>query len=411
MSATLKNPEPCSFIVDRRGTILAFDKGMEALTGRSAVHVVGRHKDLRETEAGRPVEGLPLPLYLGEIGAITGSKQLEMTLFSLDGRRLEVEAVAENLDGRDDRLQVSVLSVVGRGARTDLMPEGIEPLPDTDPLTGLRNGSAFRQQFERMMDAARDQAKPLALVLVDIDHLRAVNDRLGRRAGDRALQRLAALLRTRIDDDDKLFRLGDDDFALLLEGSGRGDARQVAAGIRSAARRHRLLPDGGPSPRLTLSIGAASCPADATGARDLLQRATEALLEARRMGRDRVWCYVRRPRVPLEVPVYFDAAEALLVGYTRDLSPSGIFVQTGSPIDMGMRCALTFPLPGQDTKIHVIGRVVRTVRTDQTRPETLPGMGIEFERFGGDDDRRAIDAYLHDNEGQSRRPETGILSI
>ena len=132
------------------------------------------------------------------------------------------------------------------------------------------------------------------------------------------------------------------------------------------------------------------------------------------MGRNRVWCYLRRPRVSLEVPVYFEGSASLLVGYTRDLSPSGVFVQTAAPIDIGMRCALTFNLPGRDDRIHVIGRVVRTVPAEtvfEAREVRIPGMGVEFERFGGKCDRRAIDAYVHGHEETTTRPERGPLSI
>ncbi len=132
------------------------------------------------------------------------------------------------------------------------------------------------------------------------------------------------------------------------------------------------------------------------------------------MGRNRVWCYLRRPRVPLQVPVYFDGVESLLVGYTRDLSPSGIFVQTSAPVEIGMRCAFAFPIPGFDRKVHVIGRIVRTVPPEMSldsQEVRIPGMGVEFERFSGSSDRNAIDSFLHGHESLTLRPENGILSI
>ena len=129
------------------------------------------------------------------------------------------------------------------------------------------------------------------------------------------------------------------------------------------------------------------------------------------MGRNRVWCYMRRPRVPVEVPVFFDASEELLVGYSRDLSPSGIFVQTSAPLEIGMRCALAFDLPEPGENVRVIGRVVRTVPVESIDDQhRIPGMGIEFERFAGDDGRHVLDLYLHRHESESLRPETGILS-
>ena len=131
------------------------------------------------------------------------------------------------------------------------------------------------------------------------------------------------------------------------------------------------------------------------------------------MGRNRVWCYLRRPRVPVQVPVFFDCADSVLLGYMRDLSPSGIFLQTTAGIDVGMRCALAFPLPGVDGRVHVVGRVVRTVPPQVADGGELrvPGLGVEFERFGGSGDRRAIDTFLHGRESTSTRPETGILSV
>jgi uncharacterized protein (TIGR02266 family) len=145
-----------------------------------------------------------------------------------------------------------------------------------------------------------------------------------------------------------------------------------------------------------------------------MERGRDALNEARAMGRNRVWCYLRRPRVPLQVPVYFDGSESLLLGYTRDLSPSGLFVQTSAPIDIGMRCALTFPIPGSKEPVHVIGRVVRTVPPEVSHDAQeirIPGMGLEFERFGGSSDRRAIESFLHRTETTTLRPETGRLSV
>jgi uncharacterized protein (TIGR02266 family) len=159
---------------------------------------------------------------------------------------------------------------------------------------------------------------------------------------------------------------------------------------------------------VTLSLGAASYPTDADNEAD----PTEALNEARSLGRNRVWCYMRRPRVPLRAPVYLEGSSPLLLGFTQDLSPSGLFVATSAPIDVGMRCALSFPLPTAHGNVHVIGRVVRTVAT-RKEPEAevrSPGMGVEFERFGPED-RRAIEAYLYENESRTLRPEGLVFSV
>ncbi len=396
-------PASCgSFIVDRRGTILGFDQALEDLTGWPAVEVVGRSKEFGS-----------VPLYLGEIPMMEQRRSLKLTMHCKDGRTLEVEAIANHMAGPGDRMLVTVLRVMALSAGESAGQEQER----RDPLTALPNSEAFAVRLAAEFSAAAASAKPLALVLADIDHLREINDRLGHSAGDEVLQKLAGILRVCVEDETLIARLGDDDFAILLPDSGRGEARQLAAGLRSTVERYRFFQEedeGEERTMVTLSLGSASFPADAERASDLMERATEALNEARAMGRNRVWCYLRRPRVPLEVPVFFEGAESLLVGYTRDLSPSGIFVQTSVPIEIGMRCALAFPLPGRDSKVHVIGRVVRSVppeiSSDSSRTR-VPGMGVEFERFGGSTDRHAIEAYLHRHEGRTLRPETGTLSV
>lgn len=403
-----------SFIVDRRGTILGFDQGMESLTGWPAVEVVGHSKDLARSLASAEkgdIRILTLPLYEGTIPIPLRSVRLELRLRCRDGRTLDVEAMARRLPGPGDRVTVNVLRVVARSA--SLTP--LRELDRRDPLTGLADRDAFGARLSDDFRAAMISGHPVALVLADVDRLRNINDRLGRTAGDEVLRRLAGILRTAVRDEDLVARLGDDDFAVLLPGSGRGDARQVAARLRSAVERYQFFttPEGEEPVRVTLSLGAASYPADAENEGILMERARDALNEAREMGRNRVWCYVRRPRVPIRVPVYFDGVESLLVGFTMDISPSGIFVQTPAPIDIGMRCALAFPLPGYEGRVHVIGRVVRAAPASQseTPAEKRPvGMGIEFERFGPED-RRAIESFLHLHESSSRRPENGVLSV
>lgn len=407
-SSVMHNPAG-AFIVDERGTVLGFDADMEALTGWSAVSVVG---SVRGASAQLHSGGSVHPqIFEDEIPIPVRTRTFPLRIACRDGRGIEVEAQAERLPGPGNRARVRVLHVLARSAARSQ-----DTTPDRrDPLTGVLSGSSFEVQLEADVASAVRSSCPLAVVLVDVDQLRRINDQRGRDAGDRVLQRVADALRVSVGDEHRVGRIGDDDFAVLLPRAGRGEARQVAAAIRSHVERMRFLKSTGRSLHATVSIGAASFPTDADNAGDLFARAVDALDEARTLGRNRVWCYVRRPRVPLEVPVYFDGAEGLLVGYTRDLSPSGVFVQTSAPIDIGMRCALNFPLPGNDGKIHVVGRVVRAVPPDtsaaSTTPVRVPGMGVEFERFGGREDRTAIEGFLHDHEATTLRPETGLQSI
>lgn len=406
-------PARCgSFIVDRRGTVLGFDLGMESLTGWPAVEVVGRNKEETRTQSDGTGDSktITLPLYTGSIPIPADSQRLELRLQCRDGRSVDVEAVAERLNGGGDRVTVIVHRVLARSAVAAAAREH----DARDALTGLPGHDAFVRRLESSLRSATAIGRPLAVVLADVDHLRRVNDRMGYSTGNEMLRKLAEILRASVEDDDLVARLRDDDFAMVLLGSGRGDARQVAARLRSTVERFRFFGfrEEDPPVQVTLSLGAASYPADADNAADLVLRAREALEEARSFGRNRVWCYLRRPRVPIQVPVYFDGLESALLGFSLDLSPSGIFVQTRTSIEIGMRCALTFPLPGTDGNLHVIGRVVRSVPPEEAPPGELrvPGMGIEFDRLGPED-RRSLETFLHQHETSTLRPENGTFSF
>jgi diguanylate cyclase (GGDEF)-like protein len=385
-----------SFLVDRHGTIVGFDGGMERLTGWTAADVVGR-------SAGAPIlaQGPFIPALEQDVA--------EIALLARDGNVLDVEVSVVRCDGAAGRYTVTVGRVVARseGGR-------IAPTAGRDPLTGLATRETFLERLGIEMREAGAGGRPLALVVADVDHLRKVADTRGREAAATVLRKLAGILRATVREDDLVARLADDDFAVILSGLGRGSARQVAARLRSTIERFRFTStwDGDASFSVTLSLGAASYPTDADNEADLVTRATEALEEARSLGRNRVWCYMRRPRVPLRTPVYLEGASPLLLGYTQDLSPSGVFVATPAPIEVGMRCALSFPLPTAQGNVHVLGRVVRTVpmRAGGSVEASSAGMGVEFERFGAED-RHAIEAYLYENQARTLRPEGARFSV
>jgi diguanylate cyclase (GGDEF)-like protein len=99
-----------------------------------------------------------------------------------------------------------------------------------DALTALPNRRAFRARVVREIDGGEG----FALVLCDMDNLKVVNDRGGHDAGDKALQTLAGALRTELRRNDEAYRIGGDEFAVVLPGASRGDAEQVMERLRAA---------------------------------------------------------------------------------------------------------------------------------------------------------------------------------
>ncbi|HEX2012181.1 MAG TPA: GGDEF domain-containing protein, partial [Roseateles sp.] len=165
----------------------------------------------------------------------------------------------------------------------------LERLSRTDALTGLANRRSFTERLEQAMRRRQRRNEALTLLLLDVDHFKAYNDRYGHQRGDLALQAVAACLAGAARrPGDLVARLGGEEFALLLQHTDRSGARHCAEEIRSAlAVRAVTHAAGGASGRLTLSMGLAEALPDETPD-SLYQRADAALYRAKADGRDRV---------------------------------------------------------------------------------------------------------------------------
>lgn len=162
-----------------------------------------------------------------------------------------------------------------------------------DPLTGLANRREFDDALRREFKRAQRQQGLLALAVLDLDCFRAYNERLGRAAGDAALQAVARLLAERFKrDTDLVARLGGEEFGVLLPGCDRGQAQDLMEQLREALA-ELAIPhpaNSAHAEQLTLSIGLANYrPAQPyLSPQALLQAADEALYVAKHAGRDRL---------------------------------------------------------------------------------------------------------------------------
>lgn len=159
----------------------------------------------------------------------------------------------------------------------------------TDMLTGLANRRAFLESAESMFLAHRRPEQALSLLMLDLDHFKAINDRFGHFEGDRALVELAEALRIELRSTDVIGRLGGEEFAVLLPDTRIDEAMAVAERILQRLRGKMLwTPDNAPAQGLTASIGATRRLPDDRHSRQWLDRADTALYQAKRQGRDRV---------------------------------------------------------------------------------------------------------------------------
>jgi two-component system, cell cycle response regulator len=159
----------------------------------------------------------------------------------------------------------------------------LERLAYYDELTGLPNRRSVLRQLEALISRGRRHGHALALLMVDADHFKAVNDRHGHAAGDAALRALADRLRERLRTEDVAGRFGGEEFVIGLPDADAEGAAAVAEGVRAAVRA-RPLTVAGRELTLTVSVGWATWEDDDLG--QLLARADGALYEAKAAGRD-----------------------------------------------------------------------------------------------------------------------------
>ncbi|MFN8216965.1 MAG: diguanylate cyclase [Solirubrobacterales bacterium] len=161
-----------------------------------------------------------------------------------------------------------------------------------DPLTGLKNRRRFDEDLRLAMARARRERTTGALVMLDLDHFKQVNDSRGHPAGDRLIVEVADVLRERTRESDVLARLGGDEFAVILPRCTVGEARLAAEAIGRAIREHRPL--GGAIEPLTASVGVAMFgDRPRANVAAIVSEADAAMYEAKDDGRDGVRVYDR----------------------------------------------------------------------------------------------------------------------
>ena len=287
---TLESIADAVITTDSLGNIEYMNRVAEKLTGWKSVDAQGLPSTtVFKILNGFTRESVPNPVEL----VLTQQSNVELikdtVLLSRDGSEYAVEDSAAPIRNREGRI-IGVVLVFHDVSDSRKLAIQLSHQAAHDPLTGLFNRREFERRLELAIDALARQSKQHALLYMDLDQFKIVNDTCGHSAGDELLRQITALLHPLVRDSDTLARLGGDEFSAFLENCSPESASRVAEKLRQTicdfhfVWQDKIFPIG-------VSIGLVNFSTNALSLPDLLSAADTACYIAKDSGRNRVHIY------------------------------------------------------------------------------------------------------------------------
>jgi diguanylate cyclase (GGDEF)-like protein/PAS domain S-box-containing protein len=280
----LADTAPCAIFIYQDGRVVYANPFLEAMTGYSRPELESMsfwdmvHADFRERVRERTLAG-PLPE-----GA---NRSYEVKVLRKDGQEVWVSLAASPVEHGGKPAALAIAFDITERKRTE---QRVRNLAYHDSLTGLPNRRLFNDRLTVALAQSHRHGQPLAVLFLDLDHFKLINDSFGHALGDRLLQRAALRLMGCVREGDTVARLGGDEFILLLPGLGRPeDVGRVADKVLEALRQpfpldHRDL-------LVSASMGVSVYPDDGTDVDTLVSNADMAMYRAKEKGRDNFQAY------------------------------------------------------------------------------------------------------------------------
>lgn len=275
-------------VMDHRGKVRIWNTAMETLTGIAPPDALGRDaRELLPTLADKDLENAVQRALWGEAEPALDI-QLGNRLTGREGWVSVVFAAHRDADGRI----IGVIGLVRDISERKEAELALRHLAFHDPLTGLPNRRFFGERLEEALANARRYGHGFALMAIDLDRFKEINDTWGHEAGDELLRLFVERVGVQLRKGDIFARLGGDEFVVLLpEVSSDTDVEPVAAKIVETLGEPFLI--GGGAVRVTASIGFALHAGNDVGPEELLRRADRAMYRAKAEGRNRYRRHVR----------------------------------------------------------------------------------------------------------------------
>lgn len=188
---------------------------------------------------------------------------------------------------RDVRLFEAITNQIAMAIENAQLYEETVQIAFTDGLTGLYNRRYLVEQIEREFARAKRGHVPISVIMIDLDGLKTINDNFGHRMGDVCLCKVAEAIKRDTRASDVAARWGGDEFVILTPDTESADACSIGERIRAEVEQRRLKLNGTEN-TISVSVGVASYPANASEITELLQKVDEAVYDAKRLGKNRV---------------------------------------------------------------------------------------------------------------------------
>ncbi len=241
-----------------------------------------------DERTGKAIESLPQS---GSNGSGEGPETAPVRLVSRGGRECPVRFSCSPIRSRNGT-PLGTIVVFHDISQIRAMTQQLMWQASHDLLTGLVNWAEFERRLGELMETAKANNRQHALLFMDVDNLKAVNDSCGHKAGDELLRELTTVMLTRMRGSDTLARLGGDEFGGLLESCPFEQALRIANAVREAVREFRFV-WANKTFSVAISIGLVPIDAESIDLNEILTLAEACCREAKSKGRDRVQVYRR----------------------------------------------------------------------------------------------------------------------
>ena len=268
-------------VVDEHFKIALFNPAAESVFACSAAEAMGSGIERFIPEQAR-VSKDDQVICTGGAGVLQATGRVELLGLRADGTQVPLEISVSRISHSGQPLYSVVLSDISARKRDE---ERLNTLANYDALTALPNRTLFHQRLRRSLVHAQRFNEALAVLFIDLDRFKNVNDSLGHDAGDRVLRAVAERLKASLREVDTLARLGGDEFAVLIEQVT--DVRMVGSVARKLLKAvAELLVLDGQEYQITASIGISTFPADGSDGTTLLKNADIAMYRAKEQGKN-----------------------------------------------------------------------------------------------------------------------------